>query len=396
MPGLQIQKGTTYVNYGTPGVSQVTAENLNNHVDNAVLLPGAISAQNLSTPLYEDYVIAERSGSLFKYTIGSIRDLFSSVLNGFLQISGGTMTGPLVLQNSNPTTSTTAASKGYVDAQVETRLPAGGATVSGTYLFSGNLQTSTVPVSANDVPNKAYLDGLIPNFSASAYFNTSVPDSASVNTGTFLTVLASRSNGSNTLTINYASLNSRYYDPAKPFFLVNQYIGINSGIAGITGRLYKITSADFEAKTFTVTTPENTAFNASISLSLVYDSTNLPISNYGENVKSIYIDMSCVSKMYVNYINDIITNSSTISNADVIANVNIVGNANGYSVNQLACIPMRSFGRTTYNFNQDVAEGFGATSFGCHIGFFYNNANGSDYSSYYAASFTVISVIKNP
>jgi hypothetical protein len=115
MPAQQIQKGTTYANY--PSVnSQVTANNLNNHVDDAILLPGAISAQTSSTPLADDYVIAERIGSLYKYTLQSIRTLFNSF---FMQLSGATaMTGPLILNNSNPATATTAASKGYVDSKV--------------------------------------------------------------------------------------------------------------------------------------------------------------------------------------------------------------------------------------------------------------------------------------
>jgi microcystin-dependent protein len=77
------------------------------------LLPGAISAQSSSTPQVGDFVIAERTGSLFKYTLESIRTLFSAV---FVQLTGGTMTGPLILNNSTPATSATAASKGYVDS----------------------------------------------------------------------------------------------------------------------------------------------------------------------------------------------------------------------------------------------------------------------------------------
>lgn len=117
MPAQQIQKGTTYANY--PSVnSQVTAQNLNDHVDDAVLLPGAISEQATSTPLAGDFVIAERTGSLFKYTLQSIRTLFNSF---FMQLSGAAaMTGPLILNNSTPATSATAASKGYVDSQVAT------------------------------------------------------------------------------------------------------------------------------------------------------------------------------------------------------------------------------------------------------------------------------------
>ena len=114
MPAQQIQKGTTYADF--PGAnSQVTAENLNDHVDNAVLLPGAISSQITSTPEEADYVMVERAGALFKYTIESVKTLLSSI---FVPLAGGTMTGPLLLNTSNPSTSATAASKGYVDATV--------------------------------------------------------------------------------------------------------------------------------------------------------------------------------------------------------------------------------------------------------------------------------------
>ena len=132
MPGQQIQKGTTYVNYPTPGASQVTAENLNDHVDNAILLPGAISAQADATPEQDDYILAERSGALFKYTIQSIKDLFATVTNAFLLTSGGTMTGALILNNSNPATAATAASKGYVDATVQASILPGQILMWGT------------------------------------------------------------------------------------------------------------------------------------------------------------------------------------------------------------------------------------------------------------------------
>jgi len=131
MPAQQIQKGTTYVNY-PGGNSQVTAENLNDHVDNAVLLPGAISAQDLSTPQEGDYIIAERTGALFKYTLASVKTLFSSLVNGFLQTSGGTMTGSLFLNTSSPTAANQAASKGYVDSKASTAVPSGTIAMWGT------------------------------------------------------------------------------------------------------------------------------------------------------------------------------------------------------------------------------------------------------------------------
>jgi hypothetical protein len=132
MPGQQIQKGTTYVNYPTVGASQVTAENLNDHVDNAILLPGAISAQTSGTPEEGDYIIAERTGALFKYTIQSVKELFATIVNGFLPTSGGTMTGALILNNSNPATAATAASKGYVDATAAATVLSGAIVMWGT------------------------------------------------------------------------------------------------------------------------------------------------------------------------------------------------------------------------------------------------------------------------
>jgi len=129
MPGQQIQKGTTYVNYPAVGNSQVTAENLNDHVDNASLLPGAISAQVEDVPQGVDYVMAERSGFLFKYTLNAIRQLFSSF---FVSLTGGTMTGPLILNNSSPATSATAASKGYVDSATSSAVPSGTIAMWGT------------------------------------------------------------------------------------------------------------------------------------------------------------------------------------------------------------------------------------------------------------------------
>lgn len=131
MPAQQIQKGTTYADFPAAN-SQVTASNLNNHVDNAVLLPGAISAQTTSTPQIGDFVIAERTGSLFKYTLQNIRTLFNSF---FLQLAGGTMTGSLVLNTSSPTAANQAASKGYVDSQIATisGVPAGTIVMWGSY-----------------------------------------------------------------------------------------------------------------------------------------------------------------------------------------------------------------------------------------------------------------------
>ena len=159
MPAQQIQKGTTYADF--PGAnSQVTAENLNDHVDNAVLLPGAISSQITSTPEEADYVMVERAGALFKYTIESVKTLLSSI---FVPLAGGTMTGPLLLNTSNPSTSATAASKGYVDATVSATI------IPGTIVMWG---TSTVPAGWLEC-NGQSTAGFA---SLTALFGTNLPD----------------------------------------------------------------------------------------------------------------------------------------------------------------------------------------------------------------------------
>lgn len=160
MPGQQISKGTTYVNYPAVGTSQVTAENLNDHVDNAVLLPGAISAQATGSPQEGDYILAEQSGSLFKYTLTTVKDLFSLF---FVSLTGATMTGPLILSSSTPATAATAASKGYVDAA------AAGATLPGAIVMWG---ASTAPagwLECNGQSTAGY-----PNLTA--IYGTNLPD----------------------------------------------------------------------------------------------------------------------------------------------------------------------------------------------------------------------------
>lgn len=465
----QIQAGTAYVDG-----AQVTAANLNAHVNNAVLVPGAISDQAAATSVADsDSVLVLQSGTLKK---ASVSQLSPNAPNYILRDGSVSMTGELTLSNSLPTAALSAASKGYVDTkqpllgytpvnkagdtmtgalvlpsnapvnpldaapkqyvdtkqaalgytpvnkagdtmtgalvlsgspasnleaapkqyvdtQIATRIPTGGATVAGTYLFSGKLQTSTAPTQANDVVNKSYLDTFvssIPQLAASAYFYTAIQPATTASTSTFLSVTASRSAGSSTLTISYGNLAARYYDPAKPFFLAQQYIGINT-VSGITARIYKITSSNLAARTFTVTTPETTAFSGTISLSLIYDSTNLTGGMYGYNVKSIYLDIGAKSKAYVNYIKDLITGESApaFPTNTQIDCIQVSGDGYGYNADTMMAKPMRDIGRTTYIYSQDVAEGVGSNSLGCHIGFFYNNAGGADYTAYYGASFLI-------
>ena len=468
----QIQAGVTYATGG-----QVTATNLNAHVNNAVLVPGAISEQTAAVSVTSaDTLLLLQSNALKKATVaqlpyinkdGSVAmtgelalssstpvNSLSAASKGYVDTkqsalgftpvnkAGDTMTGLLVLSAdpatalgaatkqyvdtkqsalgftpvnkagdtmtgaltlaADPASALQASTKQYVDTQVATRASASGGTLTGTYLFTGNLQTSTAPTQSNDVINKTYADSLlasIPKFAASAYISNSISNTSSTfNSSAFLTVLATRTAGSSTLTINYASLAARYYDPTKPFFLKEQYVGINSGITGITGRLYKIIASDLNAKTFSITTPETTAFSAAIQLSLVYDSTNLTLNQYGSNVKSIYVDLSASSKYYVNYIADIITGSSAPANPvnTPIRCVQVAGDScntqsPGYTYTN-SIIVMRDVGITTNIYDKDVAEGFGSNSLGCHIGCFYSyNAGG--YNPVVAGSFLISAIL---
>ena len=161
MPGLQIKKGTTYVDYPAPGTNQVTAANLNAHVDNAELLPGAISAQNESSPQGNDYILAARGAALFKYTINSIRDLLSTY---FPLRSGSSMTGELILSSSVPSAANVAASKGYVDSTA-----AAAATLPGAIVMWGGATIPTGWLECNGQSTAGYA-------SLTAIYGTNLPD----------------------------------------------------------------------------------------------------------------------------------------------------------------------------------------------------------------------------
>jgi hypothetical protein len=467
----QIQAGVTYADGG-----QVTAANLNAHVNNAVLVPGAINTQpQVAASTTSDILLCVQSGALKQMTLAQAATAINPSLTPYLPRDGSQpMTGELTLSNSLPTADLSAASKGYVDTGLATKqntltytpankagdtftgpvvlnadpsvalgaatkqyvdaadalkaslsgatftgpvvlatsptvalgaatkgyvddttIPRGGANIAGTYVF-GRVQTSNIPSTSTDVITKSYLDGLIatsPRLVASAYFYNATVPGTTVDTSRFLTVIGSRTAGSSEMTISYGSLPSRYYDSANPFFFATQYIGINTGTAGVTGRLYQITSANLAARTFTITTPETTAFSGSVQLSLVYDSTNLKTNEYGYNVKSIYMDMTAISKYYVNYINDIVTNQPpTLAITTPVRCDQVSGSANLYQYAGSLAYSMRDVGRTTYLYNQDIPEGFGSTRTGSHIGFFYTYGDGVQYPLW-AASFAISAVL---
>lgn len=103
----QLRKGTDFAT----GM-QVTADNLDAHVDNAILLHGAINEQASGAVLSTDNMLLATSSTLKKVTVGS-------VLNSVVPRNGSLpMTGELILSSNTPSTYLSAASKQYVDSSV--------------------------------------------------------------------------------------------------------------------------------------------------------------------------------------------------------------------------------------------------------------------------------------
>jgi hypothetical protein len=344
-----------------------------------ILLAGPLSSASAAVPKnYVDSGLAGKQANLGYTPVNKAGDT---------NVGAMTFAGAVTLPAPDPSSNLQATHKQYVDARDATRIPFGGATIGGTYLYTGNLQTSTAATSANDVLNKSFFDSFIsttPKIAASCYFFTAVASAPTViiETG-YLLVNGSRSAGSTTFTVNYDILDPRY---ENNFFLAGQYIGIKTGTSGITGKLYRIESVNSVAKTFTIITTESTVFSSQIKLTLVFDSTT---TSGGYNVKSVYWDNTAVSKYYVNYINDTDSGSPNPSVINPKLCFQLAGSSNLADNNGCFAMAMRNVGRTINNFGQDQPEGFGATSFGAHIGFFYNGSNGQDNGLVLGASFII-------
>lgn len=135
----QIRKGTTF----STG-DQITASNLNAHVDSAILLPGAVTEQPTGTANSTDYILAADS-SLKKLTISQLQ------VGGIKADGTVAMTGELQLSSSTPSAALKAASKGYVDSvtgalnvdyKVDQRIARTGDTMSGVLNLAGNASSA--------------------------------------------------------------------------------------------------------------------------------------------------------------------------------------------------------------------------------------------------------------
>lgn len=113
-----------------------------------VLDMGGHYIQNLEDPQADDD--AANKG----YVDGQVEGLQSSInssLGDYLLLSGGTLTGDLIL-NGDPVMPMQASTKGYVDRLYGGTLPLSGGTLTGPLVLSGN------PTQSNQAANKQYVD----------------------------------------------------------------------------------------------------------------------------------------------------------------------------------------------------------------------------------------------
>lgn len=120
-----------------------------------ILNMGGNYIQNLKDPQADDEAATKG------YVDGQVEGLQSTVntsLNNYLPLSGGTLTGALTL-NGNPSQDNQAANKAYVDSQISglssVYLSLSGGTLTGPLVLSGN------PAQNNQAANKQYVDDTI-------------------------------------------------------------------------------------------------------------------------------------------------------------------------------------------------------------------------------------------
>jgi hypothetical protein len=205
MPEQQISKGTTYKD-----LDPVTFTNLNDHVDNAVLLVGAISAQTAAASVNEaDSLLIQQNNVLKQATVSQIKQ--SILGDNYLKLDGSTqMTGQLILKDSLQSSDLQATSFGYVGGNFLNKSTAVAQTVAATTTFantvtigasgislsSGTVTVSKNPESALEVATKSYVDaGTTNGYSAKAVFSglyadvsiVSPSSGSSPNSGTYAT-----------------------------------------------------------------------------------------------------------------------------------------------------------------------------------------------------------------
>jgi hypothetical protein len=198
-----IQAGTIYADGG-----QVTAVNLNAHVNNATLVPGAISDKTAVTSVTTaDSLLVLQSGTLKKATIAQVQTSIAPDLTPYVNKNGSVaMTGELTLSSPTPAGSLSATPKQYVDTGLATKQAtlgftpvnkAGDTGVGSLALLAGSTLTLAVdPAAALQAATKQYVDNGLATKQASLGFtpinkagDTGV-GSLTIGTGNTLTLAA--------------------------------------------------------------------------------------------------------------------------------------------------------------------------------------------------------------
>lgn len=422
----QIQKGTEYLQ----GMA-VTAANLNYHVDAAVLLPGCINEQPTAQSVAStNSVLISDGSSLSKATLASLitpLNLFDKsqpqtlgqnvsfasgadialasgsimALASGAQItlaSGSSMTlssGAILTLGQDPISAFQAVPKQYVDNGFLSK--ATGGLVSGSISMIGTssiLTLSADPLQPLQAATKQYVENFAANQVARIRLQTTTGIGGTNTLITTAQINATYSQTGNTGTVSVPDA-SFWASDTSPFFLAGQYIGVLSGgTPALTARLYKIQTVNYTAKTFTITGPDSTTRTGSIILSCLYRNTTPPAadtkidSNGNKNIKSVYL---CVAsnKHYINYWYDTKGTALNASPTELDSGIDddqkvlVQGSAcNGTSAPELLSVNLMSkiagSVAATNIYDQDQPMGFGATSKGAHIGFFYTYNNGSN------------------
>lgn len=326
-----------------------------------------------------------------------------AALNTKLNLTGGTLTGALGLPAADPVAPDEATRKAYVDARDNLKLNLTGGTITGPVNFTSSAVlslTADVQTTATSAITRSQFEALPQaqrtRIVASATFSTSNTTTNALSETEFIGVTIERVSTTTFIYVDYSSVanaNPEYVNASRPFFLAGQYICFK-GQTGVQAGLYKITNNNLNTKVFVCdpvyshVTPPSTGIPAGTpaQLSCVYKDVNANKSA-GMNVKSVYVDMSAVSKYYVNYIRDPSgsgTNPGTVS----VRTATVQGNATSNATSG-TCYVMRDVGRTTNVSTNNNTEGAGASQMGCHIGFMSTGTAGVSTNYVYDAAFAI-------
>lgn len=332
-----------------------------------------------------------------------VSDATLTQLNTKLNLTGGTLTGPLGLPAADPVAPDEATRKAYVDARDNLKLNLTGGTITGPVNFTSSAVlslTADVQTAATSAITRSQFEALPQaqrtRIVASATFSTSNTTTNALSETEFIPVTIERVGGASFLYVNYSSVanaNPEYVNASRPFFQPGQYVCFK-GQAGVQAGLYKIAANNLSTKVFTCDpaytspTPPTSVIAAltPAQLSCVYKDVNANKSD-GMNVKSVYVDMNALSKYYVNYIRDP-NGSGTNTGTTVVKTAVAQGNAASNATSG-ACYVMRDVGRTTNIITNNNSEGVGASQMGCHIGFMSTGTAGVSTNYVYEAAFAI-------